>query len=94
MADKIKTEFEKYYIRGYVKNVIFDMSEVEFMDSSGIGMIMGRYRKMKYVNGQVMVAAVPENIDRLLKMSGVYSFVSKYDSVIEAVNRVNKKEGA
>ena len=52
------------------------------------------YRKMKYVNGQVMVAAVPENIDRLLKMSGVYSFVSKYDSVIEAVNRVNKKEGA
>ncbi len=94
VADKIKTEFEKYYIRGYVKNVIFDMSEVEFMDSSGIGMIMGRYRKMKYVNGQVMVAAVPENIDRLLKMSGVYSFVAKYDSVIEAVNRVNKKEGA
>ena len=34
VADKIKTEFEKYYIRGYVKNVIFDMSEVEFIDSS------------------------------------------------------------
>lgn len=93
-ADRIKTEFEKYYIRGHVKNVIFDMSEVEFMDSSGIGMIMGKYKKLKYIDGQVMVAAVPDNIDRLLKMSGVYSFILKYDNVIQAVNRANNKGGA
>lgn len=93
-ADRIKAEFEKYFIRGHVKNVIFDMSEVEFMDSSGIGMIMGKYKKLKYVDGQVMVAAVPDNIDRLLKMSGVYSFILKYDNVIQAVNRANNKEGS
>lgn len=93
-ADRIKTEFEKYYIRGHVKNVIFDMSEVEFMDSSGIGMIMGKYKKLKYIDGKVMVAAVPDNIDRLLKMSGIYSFILKYDNVIQAINRANKKGGA
>ena len=94
VADRIKTEFEQYYLRGHVKNVIFDMSEVEFMDSSGIGMIMGRYKKLRYIDGQVMVAAVPDHIDRLLKMSGIYAFISKHDNVIQAINGANKKEGS
>lgn len=85
-ADRIRQEFEEYYMRGQVKNVIFDMSQVEFMDSSGIGMVMGRYTKLKPVGGQVMVAAVPEHIDKLFMMAGVYEFVKKYDSVIQALN--------
>lgn len=86
-ADRIRQEFEEYYMRGQVKNVIFDMSQVEFMDSSGIGMVMGRYTKLKPVGGQVMVAAVPEHIDKLFMMAGVYEFVKKYDSVIQALNK-------
>lgn len=86
-ADRIRKEFEEYYMRGRVKNVIFDMSQVEFMDSSGIGMVMGRYTKLKPVGGQVMVAAVPEHIDKLFMMAGVYEFVGKYDSVIQALNK-------
>ena len=86
-ADRIRLEFEEYYMRGQVKNVIFDMSQVEFMDSSGIGMVMGRYTKLKPVGGQVMVAAVPEHIDKLFMMAGVYEFVKKYDSVIQALNK-------
>ena len=85
-ADRIRQELEEYYMRGQVKNVIFDMSQVEFMDSSGIGMVMGRYTKLKPVGGQVMVAAVPEHIDKLFMMAGVYEFVKKYDSVIQALN--------
>lgn len=84
-ADKVRKEFEKKFIRGNVINVIFDMGEVEFMDSSGIGMIIGRYTRVKCVGGRVVLAAVPEKIDRLLRMSGVYSVVGKYDTVIQAL---------
>ena len=41
-AERIRADFEECYMRRNIKNVIFDMSEVEFMDSSGIGMIIGK----------------------------------------------------
>ncbi len=84
-AEKIKREFEEYFIQGRIKNVIFDMSDVEFMDSSGIGMIMGKYKKVRYFGGKVAVTGVPVRIDKILKMSGVYSFVSKYDNIFQAL---------
>ena len=51
VAEQIREEFEKVCSKQNIKNVIFDMSKVEFMDSSGIGMIIGRYMKVKYIGG-------------------------------------------
>lgn len=84
-AENIRKEFEKMCNRRSVKNVIFDMSEVEFMDSSGIGMIMGRYMRVRYIGGSVAVTGVPDNIDKMLRMSGVYKIASKYDNVMQAL---------
>lgn len=85
VAEQIREEFEKVCAKQNVKNVIFDMSQVEFMDSSGIGMIIGRYMKVKYSGGKVSVAGVSDGIDRILRMSGVYKIISKYDSVRDAL---------
>ncbi len=84
-AEKIRRDFEEYYLKGHIKNVIFDMSEVEFMDSSGIGMIIGKYMKVRYVGGKVFVTGVSDNIDRILKMSGIYKIVSKRDNIFQAL---------
>ena len=91
-TEKIRGEFEKLYTKGCVRNVIFDMSEVEFMDSSGIGMIMGRYTKLQCIGGKVYVAAVKKHIDKLLMMAGVYRYVMKCDNVIQALNSANSNE--
>jgi len=91
-AEKIKVQFDKYYSKGCIRNVIFDMSAVDFMDSSGIGMIMGRYAKLCCIDGKVYVAAVKKHIDKLLAMAGVYKYVIKCDNVIQAVNIANKNE--
>lgn len=48
-----------------------DFKEVQFMDSSGIGLIMGRFRLMKLLNGNLKVVNVPDHIDRLIKLSGL-----------------------
>lgn len=85
VAEQIREEFEKVCAKQNVKNVIFDMSKVEFMDSSGVGMIIGRYMKVKYSGGKVSVAGVSDGIDRILRMSGVYKIISKYDSVRDAL---------
>ncbi len=84
-AEKIRKEFEEQFTKGNVKNVIFDLSNVEFMDSSGIGMIMGRYMKVRYIGGKVSVTGVPDNIDKVLRMSGVYKVAAKYDNIFQAI---------
>ena len=62
---------------GNVKNIIFDFKDVSFMDSSGIGMVMGRYKKMGYLGGNVYVTGVGKGIDRIFSMSGLYKIIQK-----------------
>ena len=84
-AENIRREFEQVCAKHSIKNVIFDMSGVKFMDSSGIGMIIGRYMKVRYIGGKVAVVGVSDSIDRILRMSGVYKVVAKYDTVNDAL---------
>ena len=48
-----------------------DFSGVSFMDSSGIGLIMGRYRLMSLYGGMVRVVNVPEGLERMMNLSGL-----------------------
>lgn len=48
-----------------------DFKDVSFMDSSGIGLIMGRYKVMKQQGGEVRVANPSPNINRVLKLAGM-----------------------
>lgn len=48
-----------------------DFSGVGFMDSSGVGLIMGRYRLMSEMGGTVEVVNVPEKMSRMMRMAGL-----------------------
>lgn len=48
-----------------------DFSKVQFMDSSGIGLIMGRYREMALLGGKLEVVNIPSHLERLVNLSGV-----------------------
>ena len=50
-----------------------DFSKVQFMDSSGIGLIMGRYKLMHILDGKLQVINIPENIKKLIKLAGLAS---------------------
>lgn len=50
-----------------------DFSGVAFMDSSGIGLIMGRYRMMKLYGGEIKAVNVPKELERIMKLSGLGS---------------------
>ncbi len=49
-----------------------DFKNVSFMDSSGIGLIMGRYKLMKLLNGKLEIVNVSKRIERIIKLSGIY----------------------
>ncbi|MBE5791887.1 MAG: STAS domain-containing protein [Clostridia bacterium] len=71
MAEKIRNTIDSEILKSGANNLVFDMSESTFMDSSGIGMLIGRYKLMKRRNGGVEVMGMQENVMRIFKMSGL-----------------------
>lgn len=53
------------------QNLSLDFSNVKFMDSSGIGLIMGRFRQMTLLGGRLNITNLPENIKRVINLAGI-----------------------
>ena len=49
------------------------------MDSSGIGMIMGRYQEVNRLGGKIYVTGIGKEINRILELSGLYKIVTNLD---------------
>lgn len=84
-ALRIRNEADKIIDRRNIKHIIFDFSNTSFMDSAGIGVIMGRYRKVIFIGGKIAVVNVGMSVDRILKISGLYKIIEKHDSVETAL---------
>ena len=52
-ADEIRKEADAVISRNHIRYVIFDFDRTDFMDSSGIGIIMGRYKTVSLIGGEV-----------------------------------------
>ena len=55
--------------------MIFDFEQTEFMDSSGIGVIMGRYKKVAVFGGKVMAIHVNPRMQKIFRISGLHKIV-------------------
>lgn len=60
-----------------ISELVLDMSGISFMDSSGIGLILGRYRLLKMRNGRIVISRPSTRINKLLTMAGVYDLIGK-----------------
>ena len=78
-SDEIRRDSDRIIGHNYIKNMIFDFSETVFMDSSGIGVIMGRYRKICLLGGQVCAVHTSERMKKILTMSGVTKIMQIYE---------------
>ena len=78
-ANQLRREAD-FMIDAYqVRNLIFDFSKTEFMDSSGIGVIIGRCRSMGYHGGRVMAQNLSERVEKIFRVSGLYALVDIKD---------------
>ena len=87
-AQEVRTKIDDRLDRLDIKKLIFDFSEVSFMDSSGIGVIIGRYKKLSIRNGIVGIASVSGSIKRIFELSGIFKIIKVYKSVDEAVKNL------
>ena len=74
-AAGIRENADRLLLNDQVRNIVFDFENTSFMDSSGIGIIIGRYRKIASFGGKVYAIHADDRIQRILKASGMTSII-------------------
>lgn len=83
-AEYVRQKIDSELLRSTTKNVVFDLTKLGFMDSSGIGVIMGRYKSISRLNGKLAIANALPQIKRILEMSGIFRLIPYFESTNEA----------
>ncbi len=74
-TEEIREKVDKVVREEPVFELEFDFSRTVFMDSAGIGMILGRYKMMKALSGRMMMSHMRGQIRRILKLSGILNYI-------------------
>ena len=78
-AGQIKDDIDDTIHSLPIRALVFDLKDVGFVDSTGLGFLLGRYKKLRQKHAELLLCNVPPQVDRVFKTSGVYSFVPKID---------------
>lgn len=84
-AEEVRNKIDDRIDREKINKLVMDFSGVTFMDSSGIGVVIGRYKKLALRNGSVCVSDVKDSVKRVFELSGMFKIIKMFDSVDEAV---------
>ncbi|ONI44867.1 anti-anti-sigma factor [Epulopiscium sp. SCG-B10WGA-EpuloA2] len=84
-STNMRNKIDKLYDSARISNIVFDFERVTFMDSSGVGLLMGRFRNATIGGGKVALVRVPKEIDKILNISGIYRLMSKFEDETKAL---------
>lgn len=87
-AEEVRNKIDDRLSRDNLNKLIMDFSEVTFMDSSGIGVVIGRFKKLSYENGVVCLINVNENIKRVFELSGMFKIINIFNTLEEALENI------
>lgn len=81
----LKYETDLILSENYINRIVFDFTTTRFMDSSGIGILLNRYKQMALSGGTVAIYGAGTQALRILKMGGILKLMKLYDSKEAAV---------
>lgn len=74
-AEELRRKWDMAIEGSNIKELVFDFSETEFMDSSGIGVLIGRTRKIGYFGGHAYAMGLNERVSRLFLAAGLQEII-------------------
>lgn len=87
IADEWRDALDFEITKTRARNLVFDFSNVTFIDSSGLGVILGRYKKIERMCGKVIIHGVNEMVYKILVLSG-------FDKIMRVIPQVPIKQQA
>lgn len=89
-AISIRKEIDEAIKSREITDLLFNFSNLEFMDSSGIGMILGRYKIILSLDGRVYIAEPNESVRKIINVSGLHKIIPIYDNYKTAVKKISE----
>ena len=85
VADKFRQIVDNALETSGVKHILFNLEAVKFIDSSGLGVILGRYKKINTAGGKVLIAHIQPQVIQIFELSGLLKIIKFYNSEAEAL---------
>ncbi len=77
---ELRVKLMELIVKYEVINIVFNLKDVEFLDSSGIGVIIGRYNQLKAKGGKVILCNLNPNIEKIILLSGLTKICTLKDN--------------
>ncbi|MBM7701655.1 anti-sigma F factor antagonist [Metabacillus iocasae] len=74
-ADHLRQKITEVLEQGSVHHILLNLENLTFMDSSGLGVILGRYKQIRNNGGEMVVCSISPSIERLFDMSGLFKII-------------------
>ncbi len=74
-SQKIRRKADNEIERYMPKRVVFDFDNVSFMDSAGIGLLIGRYKLTNMIGGKMEVTNLTQSVKKIFEMSGILKLI-------------------
>ena len=87
-AEQLKQQAVKVMEKKAIKHLVLNLESLRFMDSSGLGVILGRYKQIKQHQGEMYVCAISPSIKRLFEISGLFKIIRLESSENSALKRL------
>lgn len=84
-AEELRKQVEETIEKQSINHILLNLEELSFMDSSGLGVILGRYKRIKQHDGQMIICAISPSIYRLFELSGMFKILKIVDSEEQAL---------
>jgi stage II sporulation protein AA (anti-sigma F factor antagonist) len=87
-AENAREKIDSFIDSHSVKNIVFDFNGVSFMDSAGIGVIIGRYKKVTPHGGRIAIVNTRPPIKRILEISGIFKISKSFEKIDDAISNL------
>jgi len=81
LTDSLRADVDRALAEHSVNRLVFDLTEVNFVDSAGLGVILGRYKRVTAKGGQVYLAGAKPQVKKVLDLSGLPQLMEMYPSL-------------
>jgi len=92
-AERMRGQIDAAFDNSSCRHIIFDFAGVNFMDSSGIGMIIGRYKNAEKRGGKLALAGMNDEMARIFQISGLAKIITRTTTVEEAQQNLSTPPG-
>ena len=92
VCEPYKNKLETIINENKYKKVIMDFSNVTFIDSSGLGLILGRYNQLKKYHGTLYMSGISKQIEKIFNIAGIWTIMEKYEDINQALKKVGARK--